>query len=73
MLQKSAPVTTDRSKEQREKISKVDMRTFRKIMTNADFETDSRIPLKKPVFFFGDNIGEIVASCMTAIISGFAK
>ena len=27
-------------------------------MTDADFETDSRILLKKSVFFFGDNIGE---------------
>ena len=27
-------------------------------MTDAEFKTDSRIPLKKPVFFFGDNIGE---------------
>ena len=27
-------------------------------MTDVKFKTDSRIPLKKPVFFFGDNIGE---------------
>ena len=50
-------MTTDKSKERRERISKVDMRTFREIMTDGEFETDSRIPLKKPVFF-GDNIGE---------------
>ena len=58
VLQKTAPVTIDKSKGRREKISKVDMRTLWEIMTDADFETDSRIPLKKPVFFFGDNIGE---------------
>ena len=58
VLQKTAPVTTDKSKERRERISKVDMRTFREIMTDRGFETDSRTPLKKPIFFFGDNIGE---------------
>ena len=73
MLQKTAPVTADKLKERREKISKVDMRTFREIMTDADFKTDSRIPLKKPVFFFGDNIGEDDDILMTAITSGFAR
>ena len=58
VLQKTAPVTTDKSKERKERLSKVDMGTFREIMTDADFKTDSRVPLKKPVFFFGDNIGE---------------
>ena len=50
-------MTTDKSKERRERISKVDMRTFREIMTDGEFETDSRTSLKKPVFF-RDNIGE---------------
>ena len=27
-------------------------------MTDTEFKTDSRVSLKKPVFFFGDNIGE---------------
>ena len=58
VLQRTAPVTADKSKERRERLSKIDMRTFREIMTDADFETDSRIPLMKLVFFFGDNIGE---------------
>jgi len=40
-----------------ERLSKVDMATFRELMTDAEFTTDSRVPLKKPVFFFGDNIG----------------
>jgi len=58
VLQKTAPVTTDKSKERREKISKVNMKTFREIITDGVFEMDSRTPLRKPVFFFGDNIDE---------------
>ena len=58
VLQKTAPTTTDKSKERKEKISKVSMRTFRENITDGVFETDSRTPLKKPVFFFGDDIDE---------------
>ena len=58
VLQRTAPVTADKSKERRERLSKVDLATFRELMTDADFKTDSCVPLKKPVFFFGDNIGE---------------
>jgi len=50
-------VTADKSKERMERLSKVDMATFRELMTDAELTTDSRVPLKKPVFFFGDNIG----------------
>ena len=58
VLQRTAPVTADKPKERMERLSKVDMATFRELMTDAEFKMDSRIPLKKPVFFFGDNIGE---------------
>ena len=51
-------MTADRSKERRKRLSKVDMATFRELMADAEFTTDSRVPLKKPVFFFGDNIGQ---------------
>ena len=58
VLQKTAPVTTDKSKERKEKISKVSMMTLREIITDGVFETDSRTPLQKPVFLFGDDIDE---------------
>ena len=51
-------MTADKPRERRERLSKVDMTTFRELMTDAEFKMDSRIPLKKPVFFFSDNIGE---------------
>ena len=34
------------------------MLTFREIITNGWFESDTRIILKKPDFFFGDAITE---------------
>ena len=34
------------------------MLTFREIMTNGQFESDTHIMLKKPDFFFGDAITE---------------
>jgi len=34
------------------------MLTFREIITNGWFESDTRIVLKKPDFFFGDAITE---------------
>ena len=58
VLQKIAPVTTGKSKERKEKISKASMMTLREIITDGAFETDSRTPLQKPVFFFDDDIDE---------------
>jgi len=51
-------VTADKSKERRERLSEVDMTTLRELMTDAEFTEDSRVPMKKPVFFFGDKISE---------------
>ena len=51
-------MTADKSKERRERLSNVDPATLRELMTDAAFTTDSRVPMKKPAFFFGDNISE---------------
>ena len=58
VLQRTAPVTADKSKERRERLSNVDLATLRELMTDAAFTTNSRVPMKKPAFFFGDNISE---------------
>ena len=58
MLQKTASVTTGKSKEQKERISKARMVTLREIISDGLFEMDSRTPLRKPAFFFGDAIDE---------------
>ena len=58
VLQRTASVTADKSKERRERLSNVDPATLRELMTDAAFTTDSRVPMKKPAFFFGDNISE---------------
>ena len=51
-------MTADKPKGRRERLSKVNMATLRELMIDAEFKTDLRIRLKKPVFFFGDHIGE---------------
>jgi len=58
VLQKTAPVTTSKSKERKERISKASMVTLWEIISDRLFETDSRTPLRKPVFLFGDAIDE---------------
>jgi len=45
-------------KERRDRLSNPSMLTFREIMTNRLFESDTRVVLKKPDFFFGDAITE---------------
>ena len=57
-LQRTVPVTADRSQERKKRLSNVDMTTFRELMTDAAFITDARVPLEKPAFFFGDHIGD---------------
>ena len=52
----SVPLTADQSPDHRERLSNVDRRTFRALMTDAAFTTDARVPLEKPAFFFGDRI-----------------
>ena len=57
-LRRTVPVTADRSQVHREMIFDVDERTFRVLMTDAAFATDTHIKLEKPVFFFGDHVGD---------------
>ena len=51
-------MTTGKSKEQKERISKVSIVTFREIISDGLFETDSRTLLRKSAFLFGDAIDE---------------
>jgi len=57
-LQRTALVTTGKSKERKERISKGSMMTLREIISDGLFETDSRTPLRKLVFLFGDAIDD---------------
>ena len=57
-LQKTAPVTTGKSKERKERISKASMLTLQEIIYDGQFESDSRTLLRKSAFFFGDSIEE---------------
>ena len=58
VLPKTAPVFALKSRERRDRLSNPSMLTFREIMTNGLFESDTRVVLKKPDFFFGDAITE---------------
>ena len=58
VLQKAAPVFALKSRERRDRLSNPSMLTFREIMINGRFESDTRITLKKPDFFFGDAIAK---------------
>jgi len=58
VLQKIAPVTTGKSKEQRERIIKASMVTLREIISDGLFEMDFRTSIWKPAFLFGDAIDE---------------
>ena len=58
VLQEAALVFALKSRECRDRLSNPSMLTFWEIMTNGQFESDTRIALKKPDFFFGDAIAE---------------
>ena len=49
-------MTADQSPAREKKLSNVEMRTLRVLMTDAAFVTDDGIQLEKPAFFFGDHI-----------------
>jgi len=51
-------VTTGKSKERKDRISKAHMLTLWEIISDGLFESDSRALLRKSVFFFGDAITE---------------
>jgi len=73
VLQKTAPVTTSKSKERRSQISKASMLTLQEINSDCLFESDSHAQLRKPDFFFGDSIEEDGLLFMTGITNGFAR
>ena len=56
VLQRTAPVTTGKSKERLSQISNASMLTLQEIISDGRFELDSRALMKKPDFFFGDSI-----------------
>jgi hypothetical protein len=56
VLQRTVPVTADQSQAREERLSNVDRRTLRVLMTDAVFTTDAGIELEKPAFLFGDRI-----------------
>ena len=58
VLQRTAPMITGKSKERRSRISNASMLTLQEIISDGRFKLDSRAPLKKPDFFFGDSIEE---------------
>jgi len=58
VLPRTAPVFALKSKERRNRLSSPSMLTFREIMANGLFESNTRVVLKKPDFFFGDAITE---------------
>ena len=51
-------MTTGKSKERKERISKASMVTLQEIISDGLFEMDSRTPLWKPAFLFDDAINE---------------
>ena len=56
VLRMSVPLTAGQSPDRRERLSNVDRRTFRALMTDAAFKTDDGVRLEKPAFFFGDHV-----------------
>jgi len=57
-LQKTVLVTIVKSKKRKERITKASMVTLREIISDGLFESDSRILLRMPAFFFSDAIEE---------------
>ena len=56
VLPRTTPVFALKSREHQDRLSNPSMLTFREIITNGRFESNTRIVLKKPEFFFGDAI-----------------
>ena len=57
-LRKTAPVTTGKSKEHKDRITKASMLTLREIISDGLFELDSRALQRKLGIFFGDAVTE---------------
>ena len=70
VLQKTTPVFALKSRERQDRLSNPNMLTFQEIMTDGLFESNSRVALKKPDFFFGDAIAKDDMFCMTEITNG---
>ena len=73
MLPKTAPVFAMKSRERWDRLSNPSMLIFREIMTNGLFESDTRVVLKKPDFFFRYVITRKIGFCMTETISGSVR
>ena len=58
VLQRTALVTTGKSKERKDRINKAGMLTLQEILSDGPFESDSSTLLRKPAFFFGEAITE---------------
>ena len=66
-------MTTGKSKERKNRISKANMLTLWENISDELFESDSGALLKRPDFFFGDAITGKIGSCVTETISGSAR
>ena len=58
ILQRTALVIADKSRERRSRVSNSSMLTLREIISDGQFELDSHALLRKPDFFFDDSIEE---------------
>jgi len=58
ILQRTALVIADKSRERRSRVSNASMLTLWEIISDGWFELDSHVLLRKPDFFFGDSIEE---------------
>ena len=73
MLQKTALVTTGKSKERKERISKASMVTLQEIISDGLFEMDSRTSLRKTAFLLVTPLTKMIGFCITEIISGSVR
>jgi len=58
VLQRTAPVIVDKSRKWWSRVNNAIMLTLREIISDGLLESDSRVLLRKPDFFFGDSIEE---------------
>ena len=58
VLQKTAPIIVDKSRERWSQVSNASMLTLWEIISDGQFESDFRALLRKHDFFFGDLIEE---------------
>jgi len=66
-------VTTGKSKERKERISKASMLTLQEIISDGLFKSDSRARLRKPTSSLVTPLKRMTGFCMTEIISSSAR